>query len=230
MATPYPEWTRQRLVNTFANPPRYENSYYGPINGILNSIFPVHQRFLVKPQAVLRPTLPVESSIYLPPDTPVHPQATRSSARVSAIAVQPQTHRHHSSVDSQISVDSTGDAALSRSAGGWEDSILIPDFVVVKATESTHADVILALVEVKLNDAGEETAINQVESYLNVIRSKHHAEEFVAFLSMGPRTVVWRTVRYGQHDLRQVRQHQNVITGSLPFCNHLLPLRQNYWN
>ena len=214
----------------WADPPRYENSYYGPIDGILNNIFPSTRRFLVKPQAVIRPPLPHVSSIYLPPGSQPHPHASRSSTRIAALS-QPAmpAHTYNFSHQSRTSTDSTGDAALPRDAGGWESSLLKPDFLVVKASESTNQDIILALVEVKLSDEYELTHIAQVEEYLNAIQSKPYANQFIAILVMGEKTVVWTTVGQG-NDRRQIKLPEYCHTGGLPFCNFMRPLREAYWN
>jgi hypothetical protein len=215
--------------NTFANPPRYENSYYGPINGILTSIFPPEQEFFVKPQPILRQSLPSESSIYLPPGSPPHPQASRSSSRIAGIADrQPglPTHRHSGSVDSQKPFDSHGDSVLSRNEGGW-DTILIPDFLVVKGSEDVAGDKILALVEVKRDSEEIPTAMQQVYDYLDAMQSKNYVDEFVALLVLGQTTHVWTTVPGNRRE--QILQNRSVETGSLQFCNLFLPLRHQYW-
>lgn len=213
----------------FANPPRYENSFYGPIDGILNCIFPVDRGFLVKPQAILRPSFPRTSSIYLPLDSQPHPEASRSSSRVAMItAEQSSVKTARSSIESARSVDSAGDLTLSRKDGGWESSLLIPDFLVVKATEVTSADIILALVESKLNDEDEATSINQVQDYFDALQTKNYSDNFVAFLTLGHKTRVWST--QGQGNGRVQVQHQDYITtGDMPFCNLLQPLRRGYW-
>ncbi|KAF8878671.1 hypothetical protein CPB84DRAFT_326479 [Gymnopilus junonius] len=47
-------WLRERLANRVADPPRFENSYYPIICGMLTTAFPVENGFLVKPQCILR--------------------------------------------------------------------------------------------------------------------------------------------------------------------------------
>ena len=194
---------------------------------ILNSIFPSEHQFLVKPQAVIRPSVPIVSSIYLPPGSLLHPNASRSSSRIASIPYQP-THGHNVSISSQISTDSTGDFTLDRDDGGWEEALLIPDFLVVKGTESMDRDMILVVVEVKLDDSEEDTSINQVIGYIEAIQSKNYADEFVALLVMAQKTLVWRTEKQGSHR-RQVLQSYSIETGAMAFCNHMLPLRQRYW-
>ena len=49
-----PEWLLGRFEALYKDPPHYEASYYGPINGLLTVHFPVADGFLVTPQARLR--------------------------------------------------------------------------------------------------------------------------------------------------------------------------------
>ncbi|KAH7903814.1 hypothetical protein BJ138DRAFT_966139, partial [Hygrophoropsis aurantiaca] len=48
------EWLSQRLLTVSLTPPHYENSWYGPVTGLLTTYFPTGGQFLVKPQARLR--------------------------------------------------------------------------------------------------------------------------------------------------------------------------------
>lgn len=49
-------WLENRFLSNLTDPNvRYEASQYGPINAILGHVFPIQQRFMVKPQAKLRP-------------------------------------------------------------------------------------------------------------------------------------------------------------------------------
>ncbi|GBE87554.1 hypothetical protein SCP_1102310 [Sparassis crispa] len=192
------------------HPPRYENSYYGPIDGILNCIFPPSQRFLVKPQAILRPSRPVVSSTHLPPGAPQHPDVSRSSRRLATVPPVRRPPHDAPSHSPNSSVDSTGDPMLSRASGGWEEDLFKPDFIVVKGTAALDRDVILALVEVKVNAQEEYT------------------DEFVAYLCMGQVTRVWET-RVQGNNRSQVMSSRHIVTGDMPFCNLLHPLRQNYW-
>jgi hypothetical protein len=50
-----PDWLLERWHAVGQTPPRYEASLYGPFNGILAMYFLPQQRFLVKPQAKVRP-------------------------------------------------------------------------------------------------------------------------------------------------------------------------------
>ncbi|KAL6305970.1 hypothetical protein BKA93DRAFT_190163 [Sparassis latifolia] len=227
-AAPYPPWIRQRLGKMWQKTPRYENSYYGPIDGILNCIFPPSRQFLVKPQGILRPSHTVVSSTQLPPGAPRHPDASRSSLRLAAAPPAQRPAHDSPSHTPNTSVDSTGDPMLPRAWGGWEQDLLKPDFIVVKGTVELDRDVILAVVEVKLNTQEENTGIRQVRLYLEAIQTKHYANNFVAFLCMGKFTRVWETRAQG-NDRTHVMVDEHIITGDMPFCNLLHPLRQNYW-
>ena len=226
-------WVKHRLETMFNASPRFENSYYGPINSILHSIFPSVKKFLVKPQAVLLPNEPIVSSIYLPPGTTKqHPDTSCSSSRIAmtaAKAFQGDGSKSHSSKASISSIDSLGDNILPRSMGGWIDGLFIPDFLVVKATEEKTKDVALVIVEVKLNRTGMSTSINQVKQYLNCLQTKHYSSEFVAFLCMGADTMVWTTSGDKPPNLMQTMLPGYVRTGGLDFCRFMLPAQRKHW-
>lgn len=216
--------------------PRFENSYYGPINAIpgLNYAFPATQYFLVKPQAVLLPNLPIVSSSYLPPGTSQHPDASRSSSRIAKAAAKAAqgavllgltSHEKNVSI---TSIDSLGDHILSWIEGGWLEGIFIPDFLVVKATKSKNKDIALVLVEVKLNDIELSTALEQVRHYINRLQTKNYSDKFVAFLCSGPVTYVWTTSGQGIN-LVQTMLPNSVTTGSVRFCNYMNPVRMQHW-
>jgi hypothetical protein len=71
------------------------------------------------------------------------------------------------------SVDSYDAEVLSRDEGGREASYLIPDFIIVKATGSLHEDRLLAVVEVKPEDASQDEAEEQLQAYLEMVMSKN---------------------------------------------------------
>lgn len=53
-----PGWLIARLNSAGGNfAPRYEASMYGPVNGFLACYFPVHRRYLIKPQGKIRPAV-----------------------------------------------------------------------------------------------------------------------------------------------------------------------------
>lgn len=54
MAQIVPVWLITRLINTAADEPQWENSFYGPFNGVLTSAFGRSSRVFIKPQAPLR--------------------------------------------------------------------------------------------------------------------------------------------------------------------------------
>ena len=228
---PYPYWLKVRLESMFTNTPlRFENSFYGPINGILSHIFPCEMQFLVKPQTVLLPNHPITSSIYLPPDMKRHPDASRSSSRIAEVTANAGS-KSHNKKDSISSIDSLGDRVLPRSKGGWVANIFIPDFMVVKTTgtEVMGNDVALVLVEVMLNDSHSASSVRQVEDYLECLQTKNYANKFVAFLCMGEISYVWITSGKG-NNRRQTMfpPSQSVRTGSRDFCSHLFRVREDY--
>jgi len=52
---PLDEWLQRRLASTIEEDLRFEASFYGPINSLLTHVFPLQQRFMVKPQPKLHP-------------------------------------------------------------------------------------------------------------------------------------------------------------------------------
>jgi hypothetical protein len=54
---PLDQWLDTRLDSTLKENLRYEASWYGPINSLLTHVFPLQQRFMIKPQPKLRPVV-----------------------------------------------------------------------------------------------------------------------------------------------------------------------------
>ena len=48
------KWVEERFLHITPKDPKFENSIYGPLNGVAGEIFPVARRFIVKPQGILR--------------------------------------------------------------------------------------------------------------------------------------------------------------------------------
>lgn len=143
------EWLMKR-INNFANdPPRYEASWYGPYNALLWHYFPYKQQFMVKPQPKLRPVYTVES---------LGPQQNVESTQ------------------EKLSYASAGHLVLPRKKRGRESNVVVPDFTVVKASESVgpeNPDRPFLYVEVKPNTEIEEwtTGRNQLHKYM-----RHHVD------------------------------------------------------
>lgn len=78
---------------------------------------------------------------------------------------------------------------LPQGQPGWEN-YLVPDFLVVKGSEELGKDKVLVLVEVKRRRESTQSAIEQVDNYLEALQSKGYAKEFVAFLVLGKETGV----------------------------------------
>lgn len=230
MPPPYPVWIWNRLKKHGNKPPRYENSYYGPINAVFSHLFPPIHGFLVKPQAIIRPHLDEVASTTLSPDEKPHPEATRRSERIDSFVktnavTQGHGHSHKSSVNS---VDSWGDNVLARADMGWEANLDKPDFMLAKVTgDDIESDKALALIEIKTTTKDKITGMNRVNEYLDDLQTKDYADEFVAFLIMGEVTMVWKTVGTG-NTRRQVRQPGLIETGGPVFCDLLSPLYNRY--
>lgn len=186
---------------------------------------------MVKPQAILLPNYPITSSIYPPPGTNPHPDASRSSSRIAEATAKAAQFgsTSHNRTGSSASTDSFGDNTLPRNDGAIK-RVLIPDFIVVKANQVRNNDVALVLVEVKLDGSDLATSINQVKVYLDRLQTKNYADKFVAFLCMGPFTYVWTTSGQGNNRMQTMLPlSQRVRTGSADFCQFMVPVRMEYW-
>ena len=87
--------------------------------------------------------------MYLPPGSTPHPDASRSSPCIPNVAARAaaKAGTSHSNQTSISSLDSLRDKTLAWNASGWEDSLLKPNFLVVKASVNMRDDIALALVE-----------------------------------------------------------------------------------
>jgi hypothetical protein len=72
----------------------------------------------------------------------------------------------------RVSIDSYGGEVLSRDEKGGEQSVKIPDFVVVKASASLHGDRVLMIVEVKRGDMSLDAAKEQLAEYFGSFADK----------------------------------------------------------
>ncbi|KAL6299996.1 hypothetical protein BKA93DRAFT_753046 [Sparassis latifolia] len=220
---PNARWFINRLLSYHNLSPELEYKLYGPVNALLSSIFPPSRGYLVKPQAILRSHVPVVSSTVLPPGTGGHPDAVRQSARIAALPGPVHGHSTQLSVDSRTSIDSYGDlTTLRERRSPLPSPIQVPDFIVAKASDYTGAqfDSIVVLLEVKTSELGRNAYVGQVISYLDTLQTKEYVDGFVAYLTLGENTVVWRTEITGT-DRIQVQEPREIRTGSRLFMERL---------
>lgn len=83
---PLDAWLQSRLESTVNDDLRYESSHYGPINSLLTHVFPLHRRFMIKPQPKLRPIITnvderVEGGERVSIDSMNNPVKTRAEGR-----------------------------------------------------------------------------------------------------------------------------------------------------
>ncbi|KAM6500036.1 hypothetical protein JOM56_003050 [Amanita muscaria] len=76
----------------------------------------------------------------------------------------------------RASFDSYHAEVLPRVFQGSELGVKIPDFIVVKATESKDNDKVLLLVEIKPADRLVQYAVEQLAGYLEAFANKFHQE------------------------------------------------------
>lgn len=73
----------------------------------------------------------------------------------------------------RISLDSYHAEVLPRSIRGSEIGVKIPDFIVVKATQSKDDDKLLLVVEIKTSDQSLNDSAEQLVSYLEAFAEKY---------------------------------------------------------
>ncbi|GLB38931.1 hypothetical protein LshimejAT787_0600930 [Lyophyllum shimeji] len=109
--------------------------------------------------------------------------------------VEPASHENADTAGPARRVDRgphPGDISLD-SAGGMKGAYGIPDFVVVKATETLHDDTIIAIVEVKVKDDVDtyNQAFIQITNYLAFAVSKQRDPNLKGYLLMADTVHVW---------------------------------------
>jgi hypothetical protein len=141
--TPMPGWLVDRIKATGSSlKPRYEASLYGPINTLLTWRFPAHRQFMVKPQGKIRPH-------YATDDADLGEEGM-----------------------ARLSLDSYRSEVLPRGMIGREQGVMVPDFILTKASASLNADRVLAVVEVKPSDMDDLAALGQLGEYLGMFQDK----------------------------------------------------------
>ncbi|KAG6834720.1 hypothetical protein H0H93_007832 [Arthromyces matolae] len=135
-------WLADRLEALSNAPPRYEASMYGPHNGLLNHFFPTSRVFLVKPQPKLRPSY--EAALTIGGDDDDYFE--------------------------ENSFSSIGAPVRPRAAGGREEEVWIPDFIVALATRFIDADFHFLVVEVKTDDTFGEWEKGRVQLNRYLVR------------------------------------------------------------
>lgn len=129
--------------------PRFEASWYGPYNALLSHYSPYQQCFLVKPQPKVREVEPEIGDISF------------SSIQADSSAIS----SNEASFSADLSMTSMGNFVVH---GG---SIIMPDFIVTKATEFASHDKVLLLVEVKPRTPETESDMAaymyQMDSYMD---------------------------------------------------------------
>jgi hypothetical protein len=157
-------WLVTRLASTMRDDRvRYEASLYGPLDRLLNHIFPQEQTFLIKPQGALRKT--------------IDPQP---------VDIQPGTRASIDSMNGPV-------LSRSTVAGQGRQEVLAPDFIVVKAGPHYGDDVPLAIVEVKNHWSGNPSAedVFQMYKYMVNISAKSPANDFRGYLVIKRTTYVY---------------------------------------
>ncbi|KAL0959485.1 hypothetical protein HGRIS_011195 [Hohenbuehelia grisea] len=178
--------TRIREICT--NPPRYEHSYYGPIDKILNTIFS-GARFLVKPQALLRREEETASAIRL--KTSVAEIDEYDNGEVDSLDDSERRKQQQQQgegeedegeeeEEEETTLDEDDDFNLADtsfdSCGTPVVRTLrassIPDFVVCSFAGLIGSDVVRIVIEIKPDDLNILAAVSQLNDYLEQAESR----------------------------------------------------------
>ncbi|KAH7904830.1 hypothetical protein BJ138DRAFT_1165880 [Hygrophoropsis aurantiaca] len=181
------DWLQHRLENVVSarHHLRFEHSFYGPLNGILQIYFPLSQRFMVKPQGVLQPDA-----------TATNAGATAAGAEVQQIQEAQETDFQADEGLEELELF-PDDHAGNVSIGSYTEELLppspnpsgqrFPDFIIVKAGEGgvMHNDTLLLLVEVKKTGHRITTSRFQIQSYLMNCAGKSRLPNLHGLLVVG---------------------------------------------
>jgi hypothetical protein len=164
------KWVAERLQVLSDQNPRYEASWYGPHNALLNHFFPRERKFLVKCQPKLRPVYETRTNELSEEKQAV--DRLRSATLNLPETEQDNDEASDNDTDEYIednSLSSTGGPVLPRITPGREVDLFVPDFVVAKATRTARADTHLLIVEIKVEDTADNFHIarEQVNAYLD---------------------------------------------------------------
>lgn len=150
MAGVAPEWISERLQQLVLQGgeqgPHFEASYYGPIDGMADSIFSGSE-YMVKPQAKIRPTAP--------------PTGAGRPIRV----------RRNEQGPMRRSVDSYN-AEVTDNVGLFEPDFLIVRVDTQRGLGGPQGDKIVACIEVKQDDSQSLLARHQLQVYLGTLDGK----------------------------------------------------------
>lgn len=154
------DWLIERLRNVTVHDPRYESAWYGPYNAMLSHYFPYQQQFLIKPQPKVRQPIAEDLSVSF------------SSVIAHSSEAGDLEDADNPDWDDLQDFSLTSEGAFVFSAG----SILVPDFIVAKATRYSTHDVTLLVVEVKIEKPTDDEAVSsrqQLQDYMERVFQQH---------------------------------------------------------
>ncbi|KAF8958792.1 hypothetical protein BDZ97DRAFT_1840766 [Flammula alnicola] len=200
------QWVTGRVRNVVSIVPRgirFEASMYGPLLSYLATFFPAHRRFMIKPQAILRPKyigdfmsdIAEQGSDGSVSDRSDRAEMEEGGDDVSVNESEDEPREPDIGSDSEdedvdwddardTSFDSYGDPTPSRDEGSAQ-GIRFPDFLIVKATESLTDDTILIIVEVKRDSRSLPSSRRQIQQYLQLAATKRRVRFLQGFLIVG---------------------------------------------
>ncbi len=140
------------------------------MNGFLNVFFPISRKFIIKPQGLLRAQVEDE-------DSPVEDQDSDSDDSEESEIYNFQQGFENALANN--SSDSYHDI-VGKTQGVKGSSI--PDFIIVKAGPKNKADILLAIIEVKINAADKPLGRLQICRYLTKASTKTQSHRMAGFL------------------------------------------------
>ena len=161
------EWLHEVVKNSDVKEERtrYENSTYGPIGSILNSIFPADRQFKIKPQAALRRHQdPFSES----GDQNDEPQLSDDSYTDTVHSRKMGREKHRRFPDFLVAkrgIPEVGNASDDQGKG--------------------FNDIILLIIEIKRADEAPKQSAMQIKNYLEACQNKRHISGLEGMLIEG---------------------------------------------
>ncbi|KAH7904760.1 hypothetical protein BJ138DRAFT_1119113 [Hygrophoropsis aurantiaca] len=226
------DWLQNRLVNVVAERYflRFEASFYGPLNGVLQTYFPLSQRFMIKPQGVIQPDVQDTATNAAPTMTGAEgcqeEEGTEDDFRVDK-NIEDSEDFFTENQAANVSMDSYRGVLLERSQSGQR----YPDFVVVKAGAGgvMHHDKIILLVEVKKTEEKIQTSRIQIHGYLKNCAAKSRLPFLEGILVVGDTVETYFLDGPGVDATVRERTGSMLTTGQ-PMKDFLRNLALANWN
>lgn len=226
-----PKWLKKRL-NKVLLESHFEHSLYGPLNTFLTAYFPMEQQFLVKPQGLLRISVP-------DPSVDTESESDYESDESDSEAYEPEDDTQAASNakdagkfhDGNESGDSYGEKV--RSDVGLKGSGM-PDFIVAKAGMGKKPDVVLLIFEVKKDGVDRRHGRTRLCMYMYRASRKTRSPHLAGLLVCGEETEVFELnnkvlSRMKKQDISSWERQHTFKTADLDFNNYINNMAMFHW-